>query len=832
MPAAIATSGFSGQPGWPIPLTSRSEVVQTIQAGVDGYGLMLRSASFAKLSDLEFLAIPHAQDEQVLVVDGELMIVGAPTLVSADTALARQDGLLGPAAKSELAPPAEGQVTLALSGQAQTRIARTLTSRSLMPYTFDQVFAAPVRPALREADLGRAILVSAELIDFATEQPLAVKGPWQSLAGPLEFEVAQRQTIAGARDELSEVVIGRGRALVAHLDLPMVRKDTQARAWTLVVHTLNQPAEVEPFVGAPWHVLDAPTEAAPERFIDVMGRVAGDMMHLEGPADQRDIRPTMGPGVAVGDVNNDGRLDLFLPQGAGRPELRTLTARLYLMRENAADPAPATESIAQPLAYQWVSNTGLEIPAAGMGALLFDADGDGDLDVYQANYGKDFLFENRWNARKNSEEPFLRLRDVAYAGDQTIGWSAGLAAGDIDLDGDLDLYVTTYLVYDEAAMPDDGELSRYQREDPIAMLPFAFPGGRNLMLINESDTSIQFRDATDELGLADEQGRGMQPVFWDFDEDGDVDLYVANDVSMNRLWRNETLGPDGLEGARGVGFKDVSFSTGMDDPRGGMGVDIGDVDGDGDQDLMLTNWQLEPNALYLSRRAERFAADLHRSTFKDAIVESGLGTSGVGTTSWGGVLFDADNDTDLDLFVSNGYTSPDYRTTGICVGQPNQYFVNDGGGHFTDASASAGVAVTRPLPSRAAVAADLDRDGDLDLVVTTNNGPVQLLQNTWRETQPKAGHFVIVQLSSSTKNRFGIGARVTVVTLNAKGEEQRQTRSLLAGQNYLAGNPPELYFGLGSASKVVRYEVQWPSTKRMVVPGGAVDRIVTLYELP
>jgi hypothetical protein len=550
-----------------------------------------------------------------------------------------------------------------------------------------------------------------------------------------------------------------------------------------------------------------------------MASYAGTFVHIEGPADQRDIRPTMGPGVAGGDGDGEGGRDLYIAGGGGREEERSFTGRL----SRQVTPAPDAPRGSIAMKFETVSPSGLEVPGWGMGALFFDADGDGDLDLYQANFGLDFLFANTWGP---NQAPFTAVPAADFERDKTGGWSAGLAAGDVDMDGDLDLYVTSYLEYDEAAMPDDGESRTYSREDPVAMLPFAFPGGRNLFLVNDSTASIHFRDATDEYGLADEQGRGLQAVFWDFDSDGDVDLYVANDVSMNRLWRNETLGRDG---AKGKGFKDVSFSTGMDDPRGGMGIDVGDTDTDGDQDLFLTNWNLEPNALYRNNLKSSRSTRLHRATFRDTVVQAGLAPYGVGMTSWGCVLFDADCDRDLDLFIPNGYTSPDYRTTGICVGQPNQYFTGDGKGHFVDQSAIAGPDITAKLPSRAAVAADFDQDGDLDLVVTTNNGPAQLLVNQHRQLD-KAGHFLLVRLTSATRNRFGIGDEVTVVTLDEDRQEERLVRSLLAGKNYMAGNPPELFFGLGAATEVERIEVRWPSGKTSEHGPGKADEVVVLRE--
>jgi hypothetical protein len=296
--------------------------------------------------------------------------------------------------------------------------------------------------------------------------------------------------------------------------------------------------------------------------------------------------------------------------------------------------------------------------------------------------------------------------------------------------------VTSYLHYDPALMPPAEELGRYQREDPLEMLPFAFPGERNTFLRNETrvqgavnasapraaeaqTVGPRFSDLTDELKLGDAGGRGLQAVFWDFDRDGDQDLYVANDVSPNTFWRNEGDGR----------FKDISISTGLDDPRGCMGLAVGDVDGDGDEDLFVTNWQLESNALYVNNLVASTSVKHRVSTFRDQSVQAGLAQLSVGVTGWGCELADFDLDGDLDLFYANGYTSPDYESTGICVGQPCHYFENDGRGKFTPAFERAGPDAALALAGRCALACDYDQDGDLDLLVTANNGRVRLLRN-------------------------------------------------------------------------------------------------------
>lgn len=432
-----------------------------------------------------------------------------------------------------------------------------------------------------------------------------------------------------------------------------------------------------------------------------------------------------------------------------------------------------------------------------MGALLVDLDSDGDLDLFVANYGQDRLYTNDGTGH---------FEDVTEAtGVEPLGlWSAGVCAADIEGDGDLDLYVTGYLDYDPSKMPDAPEVARYRREDPHEMLPFAFPGERNRLLLNEG--GMHFKDVTEERGLLDVQGRGMQPVFWDFDRDGDPDLYVANDVSFNVLYRNEGDGT----------FTDVSYATGLDDPRGGMGLAVGDLDGDGDEDLFLTNWQLESNALYESALEAPLDTRHRRSNFHDSTVRWGLGPAGIGVTSWGAVLFDLELDGDLDLFVANGYTSPDYQGTGICVGQPNHLFISEDGARF---ELQEGVpALEVPLASRSAAGCDYDRDGDIDLVVTSNNGRVQLLRND----APHQGRWLGVRLLQGEGNRFGVGAEITV-----RVGDRLLRRSVRAGTSYLACEPSEQLFGLGEAEAAL-VEVRWPWGEKTTTEVLELDRWIEL----
>lgn len=815
-----------------LPLLSRSERVVRLARGGDGAAVLLAATDGRALHVERVRArlLDHPADHQVLLLDGDPVLVGPPTLphraVAFDAGateprdalpwLARQDGNVLRSARIVLEAPAEradldwmligaelpggtpaGRLGIGGAPGVElpsgTRAALRVPGSSrleleLQDSALDQAFLArwaqPDPSAWRESAPSGARLRVLEGIEAR---------PWRE-EGPARPEVrvgaarAERPDPAALREGGPGIGLPPGAALELVFADPARGgpRETQT-LWIEVSWRATGSAPGGPAVPA-----SAPRPPVPW-FVDRAREAGVEDVHLEGPDEQLDIRPTMGPGAAFGDFDGDGWVDLYLVQGAGREG--SAPPRNRLLR-NRGDGTFTDVSRA----------SGTDHAGAGMAALFLDVDGDGDLDLFVANQGPDVLYENR------GDGTFVDVSAAWGVGGDL--WSAGVAAADFDGDGDLDLYVTSYLDYDLEKMPPAEELAGLRREDPVEMLPFAFPGQRNLFLRNRSADAVEpafaFEDATLALGLLDEQGRGMQPVFWDFDLDGDLDLYVANDVSPNVLWRNEGDGT----------FRDVSFQTGMDDPRGGMGVALGDVDGDGDEDLFLTNWELEANALYLNNLVVHREGRHRVATFRDGVVRAGLGPPSVGVTGWGCVFFDLDLDGDLDLFVANGYTSPDYQGTGICVGQPDHLFRNDGSGRFEDLAPLAGPDVRVPLASRAALACDYDQDGALDLLVTANNGRLRLLVNQ----APREGHWLGLRLRGRGANTHAIGARVTV-----RAGERQFLQVLGAGTGYLGGNAPELHFGLGRNAGEARIEVRWPSgaTTHHTTP---VDRFVTLRE--
>ncbi|MEE8466874.1 MAG: VCBS repeat-containing protein, partial [Planctomycetota bacterium] len=521
------------------------------------------------LRGVRVTALEHATHEQILLDEGQPVIVSAVRLPAAVAAsrgasadlpfVARQDGTSLSGTVTLLGPDGSNPGALVLiggeapPGAAPWAVGSRDGSHALPPGPRRALILRPSlggEPADVELQLGEALLDQA----FWARAVPADPGGWRLLktrrvqlgqgrlgawtrrlgSGPLWPSVERVAEGDPSRLESLPPALAPGELLELWLEPP--RRATEGRTWTVMITIQSEGSDGAPGPLAPF--ASAPHAPAP-LFTDVTRAAGVTMVHMEGPDEQLDIRPTMGPGAAWGDVDGDGWVDLYLVQGSGREGSSPPTNRLL---HNLGD--GTFEDVTR--------DSGAGDDGAGMGALFFDADQDGDLDLYVANRGPDRLYENDGSGH---------FTDVSEAAGLTLDlWSAGVSASDVDRDGDLDLYVTSYLDFDLEKMPPADGLERYGREDPLAMLPFAFPGQRNVFLRNEG--GLRFTDATGELGLADVQGRGMQAVFWDFDRDGDDDLYVANDVSFNVLYRNEGDGT----------FEDISFITGLDDPRGGMGL--------------------------------------------------------------------------------------------------------------------------------------------------------------------------------------------------------------------------------------------------------------------
>ncbi|MSR84126.1 MAG: CRTAC1 family protein [Candidatus Latescibacteria bacterium] len=491
-------------------------------------------------------------------------------------------------------------------------------------------------------------------------------------------------------------------------------------------------------------------------------------------------------GAAFFDYDRDGDPDLYVTNGSrfeGFPAGQHPTNHLY--RNDGGVFVDVTADAA-------VGDT-----SWSMGCAVADYDNDGDEDLYVTNFGRNTLYRNK------GDSTFEDATVLAGVGDRR--WGTGCTWGDYDLDGDVDLFVANYVDFSleyRSTIPCLWKnLSVYC--GPRGLLPAA-----DVLYRNEGNGT--FVDVSAAAGV-DKVYYGMAASFGDFDNDGWPDLFVADDSTPNLLYHNQkdgTFAEMAIEA--GVAYNGEGVT------QGSMGLALGDYDNDGLEDIFVTNFADEYNALY------RNSGDLF---FYDVSFETRIASVGTREVAWGTTFFDFDNDADQDLFVANGHTYPqaDLPEAESSYREKNILFENQGNGRFVDVSAQAGPGLAISQVSRGVCAADYDNDGDVDLFVLNLNSLPTLLRNEGTRTN----NYLTIQTVGTRSNRDGIGARLT---LHAGG--QRQVAWVQSGGSYLSQSDLRVHFGLGKATVVDSLEVRWPSGAVQALPGVAVNQVLVVREPP
>jgi hypothetical protein len=520
-------------------------------------------------------------------------------------------------------------------------------------------------------------------------------------------------------------------------------------------------------------------------FEDVTERSGISFRHTTGATGEKYLPETIGSGVCVLDFDSDRRPDIYFVSGSELPPPSGGGVSRNRLYRNRGDGTFEDVTAA--------SGTGA--PGYGLGCAVGDFDSDGRPDLYVTNFGPNVLYRNR------GDGTFENVTESTGTGDPSF--STGATFVDIDNDGDLDLYVVNYMTYRLADNKYCGELKPGFR---AYCGPESYPGRADVLYRNDGG---RFTDVSQSAGVADPEGRGLGVVAFDYDADGDQDLYVANDGMANFLYRNDGRGR----------FHEVGLLAGValseeGKTQAGMGVDYGDFDGDGRPDLFVANLSFQASALY------RNNGD---GTFDERSFPSGLAGPTHLMTGYGAGFFDFDNDGWPDLFQANGnmLDNVELYYDNVTFKEPSQLFRNRGNGTFEEVTRTAGPDLAVPRVGRGSAFLDFDGDGNVDLVMSTMGDEARLFRN-----RGMAGrHHLDLLLSGRVSNRSGFGARVV---LQAGGRSQ--SREAHASSGFASQSESGVHFGLGEAARIDRLEVKWPSGKIDRIPPPAVDRTVEIVE--
>ena len=529
----------------------------------------------------------------------------------------------------------------------------------------------------------------------------------------------------------------------------------------------------------------APTASAPFHFTQIAAQ-SGLLHHnTSGNAEQRFIVESISAGVAVLDVDGDGWLDLFFVDGVKSDDSATTTPSSSSGHRLYLNEAGADGS----RQFRDVTEeSGLAQSGWGMGCAVGDIDNDGDPDLYVTYWGRDRLWRND---SSDSEVRFTETTSEAGLGSDAWGTSAAFA--DIDADGLLDLYVANYLEFDLTAPPADGNWCHFKEVESFCG-PEGIPAQSDRLYHNLGQG--RFADISRSSGIDAEAYPGLGVLFTDIESDGDLDIYVANDSEPNFLFRNDSANGD-------IRFTQVGTRLGVAYSEGGlaqagMGVDGGDIDNDGDIDIYVSNFSDDVNTLY---------ANDGQGWFDDGTSASGMGRVVRPFLGWSTAFSDFDNDGWLDLFVANGHVYPALQDVagGLAYAQRNLIYHN-ATGRFSEVGTESGL--RRVSASRAAAIIDFDNDGDADIVVANLNDTPSL----WRNNTGNTSNWIGLRLEGRTSNRDAIGTRVT---LHAAGI--KQTRQIQRGRGFHSQFDPRPRFGLGQNAAVDSIVIDWPSGLRQTI---------------
>ncbi len=561
---------------------------------------------------------------------------------------------------------------------------------------------------------------------------------------------------------------------------------------TGVAHAAQKDAQSRPITAGGF------VDGAPVVFTDITKQAGLDKFrHRSGTPEKKSIIETPGSGVALLDYDNDGWLDIYLLNGSTIPALKGKEPppRAMLLHNNHDGTFTDVTAKAGVANERW-----------GFGVAVGDYDNDGWPDLYVANYGKNRLYHN------NHDGAFT---DVAEkAGVALGGWSAGPTWGDYDRDGLLDLFVPGYVKFDPDHPPIAGQGSippgfcKFRGID-VMCGPRGLLGEPDHLFHNNGDGT--FTDVSVKAKVSDPSGYyGFAAVFVDVDDDGWVDLAVANDSVPNYLYHNHQDGT----------FDDVSYLSGFaltEDGReqASMGIAVGDYNRDGKVDFYVAAFSDDYNALY------RNDGD---GNFTDVTYQAGLADPTIPFLAWGDGFLDFDNDGFLDIFVANGHVYPgvDQQDWGTTWAQRPQLFRNLDGNKFREVPPATGSGLGDVITARGAAFGDLFNDGHIDVVTNNVDSAPTLLRNVVKNDN----HWITVRLIGGPKSpRDAVGSKVFVTT-----GAIRQRADVFSGGSYGSSSDQRVHFGLGSSTKIDKLEIQWPSGGKQEVSIPATDRIFTIIE--